>query len=45
MAECLGEHCIVGQYVQGDIVHGGNLALKTKTEIDLCVRMYCIRMC
>ena len=39
MAECLGEHCAVGQYVQGDNVQGGNLALKTNTEINLCVRM------
>ena len=39
MAECPGEHCAVGQYIQGDIVHGGNLALKTKTEINLCVRI------
>ena len=39
MAECPGEHCAVGQYVQGDIVHGVNLALKTKTEINLCVRI------
>ena len=30
---------ILGQYVQGDIVHGGNLVLKTKTEINLCVRI------
>ena len=30
MAECPGEHCAVGQYVQGDILQGGNLALKTK---------------
>ena len=34
-----GEYCAVGQYVQGDIVHWGNLALKTKTEINLCVRI------
>ena len=39
MAECPVEHCAVGQYVQGDIVYRGNLALKTKTEINLCVRI------
>ena len=39
MVECPGEHCTVGQYFIGDIVHGGNLALKTKTEINLCVRI------
>ena len=39
MAECPGEHCAVRQYVQGDIVHGRNLALKTKTEINFCVRI------
>ena len=39
MAECPGEHCAVEQYVQGDILLGGNLALKTKTEINLCVRI------
>ena len=38
-AICPGEHCAVGQYVQGNIVHGGNLALKTKAEINLCVRI------
>ena len=37
MVECPGKYCALGQYVQGDIVHGGNLALKTKTEINLCV--------
>ena len=39
MAEYPGEYCAVGQYVQGDIVHRGNLALKTKTEFNLCVRI------
>ena len=39
MAEWPREHCAVGQYVQGDNVHGGNLALKTKIEINLCVRI------
>ena len=38
-AICPEEHCAVGQYVQGDIVLGGNLAFKTKTEINLCVRI------
>ena len=39
MAECPGEHCTVGQYVQWDILQGGNLTLKTKTENNLCVRI------
>ena len=39
MVEHPVEHCAEGQYVQGNIVHGGNLALKTKTEINLCVRI------
>ena len=34
-AICPGEHSAVGQYVWGNIVHGRNLALKTKTEISL----------
>ena len=34
-----GTLCCIGQYVQGDIVHGGNLVLKTKTEMNLCVRI------
>ena len=38
-AICPGEHCAVGQYFIGDILQGGNLALKTKTEINLCVRI------
>ena len=43
MAKCLGEHCAVGQYVQGDNVHGGNLALKTKTEINWYIRVFWLR--
>ena len=42
MAEYPGEHCALGQDVQGDPLLGGNPALRTKTEINLCLRMYCI---